>query len=285
MPRMAPRSHTPRARKAVFRADVQGLRMVAVVAVILDHLLHWPAGGFVGVDIFFVISGFLITGLLLREHERTGTISFWGFYRRRIKRILPAATVVVILTVAAGYLLLSRVRATDTLWDGIWASLFAANWNYATEGTDYFQPDVAVSPLQHYWSLSVEEQFYFVWPWLMLLILWVGAKARSGATSRSALAVQLAIVAIVVGSFVWSVWETLSSPTWAYFSTFSRAWELGIGAAIAVFAKACARIPDGWRPALGWLGLGGIAVSLFVVTPSVRSQHRGRSCPCWRPHS
>ncbi|WP_194420389.1 SGNH hydrolase domain-containing protein [Microbacterium abyssi] len=264
---MASRSRMPRAHRAVFRADVQGLRMVAVVAVILDHLLHWPAGGFVGVDIFFVISGFLITGLLLREHERTGTISFSGFYRRRIKRILPAATLVVILTVAASYLLLSRVRATDTFWDGVWASLFSANWNYAAEGTDYFQPDVAVSPLQHYWSLSVEEQFYFVWPWLMLLILWLGAKARAGSSSRSSVSVQLAIIAIIVGSFVWSMWETAASPTWAYFSTFSRAWELGIGAAIAVFAKSCARIPDEWRPALGWLGLVGIGISLFVVTP------------------
>lgn len=263
---MASKTRVPRARKAVFRADVQGLRMVAVVAVIFDHLLHWPDGGFVGVDIFFVISGFLITGLLLREQERTGTISFWGFYRRRIKRILPVATLVVIVTVAASFLLLSRVRATNAFWDGVWASFFSANWHYAADGTDYFQPDVAVSPLQHYWSLSVEEQFYFVWPWLMLLLFWLSGKNRGGSSSRTARAVQLAILALIVGSFAWSMWESANSPTWAYFSTFSRAWELGIGAAIAVFAKVFTRIPDALRPMLGWAGLVGIAVSFVVVT-------------------
>lgn len=263
---MASHSRTLRAPKTVFRADVQGLRMIAVVAVIMDHLLHWPAGGFVGVDIFFVISGFLITGLLLREQERTGTISFWGFYRRRIKRILPVATLVVILTVAASFLLLSRVRATSAFWDGVWATLFSANWHYAAEGTDYFQPDVAVSPLQHYWSLAVEEQFYFVWPWLMLLLFWLSGKNRGGSSSKSVRAVQLAILVLIVGSFAWSMWESAGSPTWAYFSTFSRAWELGIGAAIAVFAKVFTRIPDALRPVLAWTGLVGITVSVFVVT-------------------
>ncbi|MGW9627792.1 SGNH hydrolase domain-containing protein [Microbacterium sp. NPDC055521] len=253
-------------RKAVFRADVQGLRMVAVLAVIADHLLHWPAGGFVGVDIFFVISGFLITGLLLREQEKTGTISFWGFYRRRIKRILPAATLVVVLTVIASFALLSRVRATGAFWDGVWASLFSANWHFAADGTDYFQPDVAVSPLQHYWSLSVEEQYYFVWPWLMLLIFWLTGRMRGDAASRSAFGIRMAILLVVVVSFAWSMWETVNAPTWAYFSTLSRAWELGIGAAVAVFSRLFVRIPAYIRPLLAWAGLVGIGVSLVVVT-------------------
>lgn len=259
-------SRTLRVRKAVFRADVQGLRMVAVVAVIADHLLGWPAGGFVGVDIFFVISGFLITGLLLREQEKTGSISFRGFYRRRIKRILPAATLVVVVTVSASFALLSRVRATDALWDGVWASFFSANWRFAADGTDYFQPAVAVSPLQHYWSLSVEEQYYFVWPWVMLLIFWMSGRMRSGTSSRSARGIRAAILVVIVASFVWSMWETATAPTWAYFSTFSRAWELGVGAAVAVFARTFALIPTRARPLLAWSGLTGIAVSLFVVT-------------------
>lgn len=263
---MASRSRSPRARKAVFRADVQGLRMVAVVAVIADHLLRWPAGGFVGVDIFFVISGFLITGLLLREQEKTGSISFWGFYRRRIKRILPAATLVVVLTVAAAFALLSRVRATNALWDGVWASLFAANWHFAAVGTDYFQPDVAVSPLQHYWSLSVEEQYYFVWPWLMLLIFWLSARFGGSTSPRSARGIQVAILLIICVSFAWSMWETANAPTWAYFSTLSRAWELGIGAAVAVFSRAFVRIPTLVRTLLAWIGLAGIAASLVVIT-------------------
>ena len=262
------------ARRKVFRADVQGLRMVAVVAVILDHLLGWPSGGFVGVDVFFVISGFLITSLLLREHDKTGSVSFVGFYRRRVKRILPAATLVVVATVGASYLLFSRVRATETLWDGIWASVFAANWHFAANGTDYFQPEVMVSPLQHYWSLSVEEQFYFVWPWLMVAVFWVAARvaARRGGMASSGTGrriVGFTIAAIVIVSFVWSVRESAQSPTWAYFSTFSRAWELGLGAAIAVYAPLLKRIPDNWRPVLGWLGLAGIGAALFVVNDTL----------------
>lgn len=243
--------------------------MIAVTVVILDHLIRWPSGGFVGVDVFFVISGFLITGLLLREHDRTGTISFWGFYRRRIKRILPAATLVVIVTIVASWFLLSRARAVQTFWDGVWASFFAANWHYALGGTDYFQPDTAVSPLQHYWSLSVEEQFYFVWPWLMLGIFWLVARGVRSMHVEPRVAVGVAIIAITAASFVWSVWETSASPTWAYFSTLSRTWELGVGATIAIAASVFTRLPMVLRPVLGWLGLAGIVLSLVVVTPTV----------------
>lgn len=243
--------------------------MIAVTVVILDHLCRWPSGGFVGVDVFFVISGFLITGLLLREHERTGTISFWGFYRRRIKRILPAATLVVIITVAASFLLLSTARSVQTALDGIWASLFAANWHFALGGTDYFQPDTAVSPLQHYWSLSVEEQFYFVWPWLMLLIFWFIAQRTKITRTGARRVVGATILAITAVSFAWSLWETASSPTWGYFSTWSRVWELGIGATIAVFAPVFVRIPPALRPVLGWVGLAGIVASLFIITPEL----------------
>lgn len=253
------------AKKKGFRPDVQGLRMVAVLAVIADHLFHWPTGGFVGVDVFFVISGFLITSLLLREHEKTGTISFWGFYRRRIKRIVPAATLVILATITAAWFIFNRVRFEQTVGDGIWATLFSANWHFAVQGTDYFGADAAVSPLQHYWSLSVEEQFYFVWPWLMLLIFWVVASLKG--TRRHARGIVLfAIGAISIASFAWALYETASQPTWAYFSTFSRTWELGIGALIAVIAPVFARIPDWARPLLAWIGLAGIVAGVFTVT-------------------
>lgn len=252
-------------KKRTFRPDIQGLRMVAVVAVILDHLLHWPAGGFVGVDVFFVISGFLITGLLIREHEKTGTISFSGFYRRRLKRIAPAATVVIIVAVVVAFQIFARPRAVATLWDGIWAFTFAANWNMATQGTDYFQLGGPVSPLQHYWSLAVEEQFYLVWPWLMLFVFAVVGKVSADRPARARLAAGVTMLGIIVVSFSWSIIETVSAPTWAYFSTFSRAWELGVGALLAIFAGVAARIPGWVRPIVGWAGLVAIIVSLFVV--------------------
>lgn len=256
------------AKKKAFRPDIQGLRMVAVVAVILDHLLHWPSGGFVGVDVFFVISGFLITSLLIREHEKTGTISFSGFYRRRVKRITPAATLVIVFTVVVAFLIFARTRAIDTFWDGVWAFFFAANWNMAAQGTDYFQIGGPVSPLQHYWSLAVEEQFYFVWPWLMLLVFAIVARVSADKPARARRAAGFTMLAIVVASFAWSLFETVNAPIWAYFSTFSRAWELGIGALLAIFAGAAAKLPAWSRPVLGWIGLLGIVASLFVVSAS-----------------
>ena len=254
----------PGAARPTFRPDIQGLRMIAVTAVILDHLIHWPSGGFVGVDVFFVISGFLITGLLLREHERTGTISFVGFYRRRIKRIIPAAMVVIASTVIAAFFLFNQSRAQQTIWDGIWATLFGANWRFAIADTDYFQAGGAVSPLQHYWSLSVEEQFYFIWPWIMLGIF--ALLGAINATRHARRVVFAAILAITLVSFAWSVWETGTNPGWAYFSTFSRAWELGVGAIIAVSAGLFTRLPQWLRPLLGWVGLAGICASAFLIS-------------------
>lgn len=256
-----------RPRKASgIRADIQGLRAFAVVAVVLDHMLGWPSGGFVGVDVFFVISGFLITGLLIREHDKTGTISFSGFYRRRVKRIVPAATLVIVVTVAVSYYLFTTARATATLWDGIWATFFAANWNMAAQGTDYFQLAGPISPLQHYWSLAVEEQFYFVWPWLMLLIFFLGGRKAQWDRRTAHLAVGIAMTIIVIASFAWAVMETRTNPTVAYFSTLSRTWELGIGALLAVGAGLAAKIPGKARSPLAWLGLAGIVLSVFLVT-------------------
>ncbi|GLB67918.1 acyltransferase [Arthrobacter mangrovi] len=250
-------------KKNVFRPDIQGLRAFAVLAVIADHLFHWPAGGFVGVDVFFVISGFLITGLLIREHEKTGTISFTNFYKRRVKRILPASVLVLLVTAAAAWLVFPANRARETTVDALWSFFFAGNWRFATEGTDYFQEGMLPSPLQHYWSLGVEEQFYFVWPWVMLLVYWL--LARRGLTSARVILGWI-MGGIILASFGWAVFETTTSPTWAYFSTFSRAWELGIGALLAVASPILSRIQGSLRPVLGWLGLAGMFASLFLIT-------------------
>ncbi|QJU54573.1 acyltransferase [Herbiconiux sp. SALV-R1] len=230
---------------------------------ILDHLVFWPSGGFVGVDVFFVISGFLITGILLREHEKTNHISFVGFYRRRIKRIVPAATVVLIATVAASSIVFNATRYWATLWDAVWAFLFSANWRFALQDTDYFQATTAVSPLQHYWSLSVEEQFYLVWPWLMLGVLFIASKRSRFNNRRAVTGILMGV--IVVASFGWALWETATNPSLAYFSTFTRAWELGIGALVAIASPWWGKIPQALRPVLGWVGLIGIIASLFVI--------------------
>jgi peptidoglycan/LPS O-acetylase OafA/YrhL len=241
--------------------------MLAVVAVILDHLLAWPSGGFVGVDVFFVISGFLITGILIREHERDNHISFVGFYRRRIKRIIPAATVVLILTVLAAWAWFNSARYVQTFWDAVYAFFFSANWHFAAAGTDYFQATGPVSPLQHFWSLSVEEQFYFVWPWLMLGVLAL-AGLRRGFTRRRTLTGAVMAVIVVV-TFTWAMFETTSNPTVAYFSTFTRAWELGFGALLAIASPWWSRIPSLLRPIMGWIGLLAILGSYFVINDSL----------------
>jgi peptidoglycan/LPS O-acetylase OafA/YrhL len=249
------------------RPDIQGLRALAVLAVVFDHAFAWPSGGFVGVDVFFVISGFLITGLLLRERERSGTISFTGFYRRRVRRILPAAVLVLIATVIGTNFLLGASRLASVVWDAIAALLFSANWRFAATGTDYFQAAGPVSPLQHYWSLSVEEQFYFVWPWVMLLVLSLAGRRVKGLPPRARWAAGAAIGAIGIASFCWALYDTANAPTVAYFSTFSRAWELALGAALAIMSPALERYLPGWlRPLLAWIGIIGILIGLFTTS-------------------
>ncbi|MFD6058108.1 acyltransferase family protein [Rhodococcus wratislaviensis] len=242
------------------RLDIQGLRMVAVMLVVLSHLFHWPRGGFIGVDVFFVISGFLITGSLLHTLEQTGRISFSNFYRRRIRRILPAATLVLFATYVAAQAVYTTGRFQSTLLDAVSGFFFVANWRYGLEGTDYFNASGPVSPLQHYWSLSVEEQFYFVWPAIIFVVGLVAVRK-----SRRVLA-AVVMGAVVAASFAYSIIGTASNPTWAYFSTLTRVWELGVGALLAITIRHCERIPDALRPFLAWLGLAMIGVGAFAIT-------------------
>ena len=238
------------------RLDIQALRAVAVLAVVCNHLWEWPTGGFVGVDVFFVVSGFLITGLLLREHDRASKISFADFYRRRARRILPAATLVIVATVAATYLISSSARGDVVRTDGWWALLFAANWRFASVGTDYFRANETISPLQHYWSLGVEEQFYVVWPIIIVICLALAGRR-----------VLLGVLALLVtSSFAYSLWHTEQSPTWAYFSTLDRAWELGVGALLAlVTSQRSWAVPSWLRVSLAWVGLTAIGAAVVTV--------------------
>jgi peptidoglycan/LPS O-acetylase OafA/YrhL len=248
-----------------FRPDIEGLRAVAIVAVLLCHAgLPFLAGGYVGVDVFFVISGFLITRLLLGEVDRTGGVSLRRFYARRARRLLPLSAVLLASVGVLSLLLLSPVRAVEVSGDIISSALYTANWHFAAQSVDYFAQDIEPSPVLHLWSLAIEEQFYVVWPSLLLAVTWFWR--RRGCSVRPALWVTLAIV--LVGSFALGVKLTGDQPAAAYFSTFGRAWELALGAALALLGAL--RIRRTAAAAIGWAGLGAIlyaAIAFDASTP------------------
>jgi len=248
-----------------FRPDVEGLRAVAVLLVVLYHVgIPHLGGGYVGVDVFFVISGYVITGLLLRERTATGRTSLLAFYGRRARRIIPAAALVIVVSVLATRLLLGVVATSQVVGDARWASVFLANFHFTATGTDYFLSQRPPSPLQSFWSLAVEEQFYVVYPTIFLLVATVGRRL----SLRAKLGAFLTLA--VVTSFVWSVAQTSSDATAAYFSPFTRAWELALGALVAVAAGKLRRLPPPLAAAMTWVGLAGIvgaAVGFTNTTP------------------
>jgi peptidoglycan/LPS O-acetylase OafA/YrhL len=210
-----------------FRTDIQALRAVAVLAVVLNHLSSgWLTGGYVGVDVFFVISGFLISSHLDREITRTGRVRLARFYARRIRRLLPAALLVLGLSVVAAYFLLPYPRWEATAHEAAASAMYWENWLLAAKSVDYSAASAAASLVQHYWSLSVEEQFYLFWPLLLLLLF----KVRR----RHAQVVGIALVG--AASFAFSVYYTQASPNEAYFITPVRVWEFAAGALVALAA-------------------------------------------------
>src|SRR4051812_7000989 len=236
------------------RDDIQGLRALAVLLVVLGHArVPFLGGGFVGVDVFFVLSGFLITGLLLAEAERNGSISLVDFYVRRARRILPAAALTLVATALASLVLLNFVRARTAVGDSVHAAAFSANFRFAARGVDYFAQTDPPSPFLHFWSLSVEEQFYFVWPLLLSATLVVGARRRK--------VLFAVLAALVAASLAWSVHATAAEPAAAYFSPFTRGWELGLGAGLAVAAPLLERVPSAVRLVAGWAGLLAVATA------------------------
>ncbi|MGA3057967.1 MAG: acyltransferase family protein [Candidatus Limnocylindrales bacterium] len=230
-----------------FRPDIEGLRGIAVSLVVLFHaglLSHSPTqltGGFVGVDLFFVVSGFLITGLLIRERERTGRVSFSRFYARRVRRILPAAAVVLLITIPLSSQLVTLVQRPSVMQDGASAALSVANIRFAMT-TDYFNP-VNYSPFLHFWSLGVEEQFYFVWPALLALVAW--KRPRVGAAA--------ALSVVVVASFAASLVVGNSSSSTAFYMLPTRAWQLAAGGLLAIGSGSLDRAPAAIRSAVGML--------------------------------
>ncbi len=242
-----------------FRPDVEGLRAVAIVLVVLYHgSLEALSGGYVGVDVFFVISGFVITGLLLRERTSSTRTSFLSFYGRRSRRIIPAATLVIVVTVIATYAVLGAIYGNPTAVDARWTAVFLANFHFTATGTNYLTAQEPPSPLLNFWSLAVEEQFYLVYPAFFAFL----ALLRGRVSLQAKLAVGLTVVIVI--SFVISAAQTNTSATAAYFSPFARAWELALGALIAVGTSWLLRIPKFAAGIMTWVGLGAIGSSAVV---------------------
>jgi peptidoglycan/LPS O-acetylase OafA/YrhL len=257
-----PRPSLPRPARASdeFRPDIEGLRAVAVLAVLAYHAgVPGLRGGYVGVDVFFVISGFLITGLILRELERTGAVSLPAFYARRARRLLPAAACALVATVLVSAFVLPPLRVPDIAGDGVAAALYSANIRFALQSTDYLRADLAPSPLLHYWSLGVEEQFYLFWPALLLLV----GRGRSKPTVN----IAIAVVVIGIASLALAIVLTSVAAPWAFYSLPSRAWELALGAIVVVGSRAF--LPGTRLSVLaGCLGLALVCLSAAVFDTS-----------------
>ncbi|MDQ0819892.1 peptidoglycan/LPS O-acetylase OafA/YrhL [Arthrobacter sp. V4I6] len=246
------------AKKAAFRPDIQGMRALAVLGVVLYHAgIPWLPGGYIGVDVFFVISGYLITGLLFRELQDTGRIALGSFYARRIRRLLPASAVVLVVTLAAAKLLLPAFLLADVSRDAMATSAFLSNMLFAYTSTDYLA-GTAPSLFQHYWSLALEEQFYLVWP----LIMVAAAGAALGRRKR----IGVVLFTICVVSLAACIILTQIDQPWAFFGLHTRAWELGAGALLALSSPAVRRLHPWLHRALAWSGLALILGSMAIFT-------------------
>jgi peptidoglycan/LPS O-acetylase OafA/YrhL len=239
-----------------FRADLEGLRGIAVALVVLFHArLLGAVGGFIGVDAFYVLSGFLITGLLLRELATKGRLDLVAFYGRRARRILPAATVAIVVILAAAAFIVAPLDLPSIAADATASGLFVGNVLFAFRATDYFASSTP-SPFLHYWSLGVEEQFYLVWPLLLLLAF----RARR---------LGLVVLAVCLISFGLSIVLTSVQAPWAFYGLPTRAWQLALGALLALHGPALTRLPSAPIALGGWVGIGLLGVAAAVLDPTI----------------
>ena len=254
----------------VFRPDIEGLRAVAVLAVVLFHAdVPGVGGGYVGVDVFFVISGFLITGLLWREVSTTGTVRLRRFYGARARRLLPASALVGVVTAIGSALLLPPLQVPDVLLDGLWSALYVGNYRFGLRLRNYFDTHLPTSPFQHYWSLGVEEQFYFLWPALIIGTAWLirRVRRRNKADADPSLRPYLVVLTLVgAASFVLSLAVTYVVPSVAFFSLPTRAWQLAAGGLVALTAGQWRRLPSTPAAIGGWVGLALILLACILLS-------------------
>lgn len=245
-----------------FRPDIEGLRGVAVLLVVAYHVgIMGVTGGFVGVDVFFVLSGYLITGLLVKEAERAGRVDLLRFYGRRARRLLPAFGVVMAATISAAILVASPLQELKWFRSASASSLYVGNVWFARVAMDYFADSAQRNPFLHTWSLAVEEQFYLTWP-LLVALSWRGTRRKRR---------TIAMIAAIVGvSFLLCVWETRVRQPWAFFGTPLRAWEFGAGALLAFLPERAFRTNPLATGTLGAVGLLLLAWAAFWLSPTTR---------------
>ncbi|GAA2996445.1 acyltransferase family protein [Streptosporangium longisporum] len=247
------------------RPEIEGLRAVAVLLVVIYHI--WPRRVSGGVDVFLMLTGFLITGSLLRTVERRGRVEFGAFAARLAGRLLPAVALVLLGVLAGTLLWLPRTRWHDTLAEVFASALYYENWHLASAAVDYLAGGNAAGPVQHFWSLAVQGQFYVLWP--VLLALTTAVAARRGRSPRAAFLGVTALVFAV--SLAYSVAGTAADQRWAYFDTGARLWEFALGGMLAVVLPYL-RPPGAVRVALGWIGLAalvscGLLLQVSTVFP------------------
>jgi peptidoglycan/LPS O-acetylase OafA/YrhL len=239
-----------RSPQSGFRPDIEGMRGIAVLLVVLFHCgVPGFSGGFTGVDVFFALSGYLMTGLIVAEVERTGKLSLRNFYARRVRRLLPASGLLVVGTLLMGWAVYSPIEMTTYAKSAYYTSLYASNFLFMHDAVNYFASDVATNPYLHTWSLAVEEQFYLFWPALIML-----AQYRT----RSRRSVAVVLLGLCVVSLALCVWLTQVRQPWAFFSLPARGWEFALGGLACLLSKSELTAHIKWMRALGWVGLAAV---------------------------
>lgn len=250
------------------RTDIEGLRAIAVLLVLLFHAgVPGMSGGYTGVDVFFVVSGFLITSLMLNERTESGRISLSAFYSRRIRRILPMSSIVAVVTLAASWLWLEPLRMRGLAADVLASAGFSSNFVFAHRGADYLQSTLPPSPLQHFWSLAVEEQFYVAWPALIVVACLGVGRERAGMLR---LRIALVSTVVAVGSFVTCMSLMDENQVWAFYRPHARAFELSVGALLAAVPAVQGSLVRRIEALFAWGGLVAVVATAFVFDETTR---------------